>query len=77
MSFSVKVLAGFVLWHIVVTVGGLIQGSLNYVEPTNDPDWVIEGVWRILWVVGSLIVSLIGVAVAYIFRALVVFARRK
>lgn len=80
MNFHSKVLIGFVFWHLVITAGGLIKGTLDYVEPTNDPDWVIEGVWRPFWILMSLMLSLTGVALAYLCRALfvlVVFVRRK
>lgn len=77
MSFRIKVLMGFVLWHVVITSWGLIKGSLDYIEPTNDQDWVIEGVWRTSWIVMSLILSLLGVVLAYLCRALVVFGQRK
>lgn len=77
MSFRIKVLMGFVFWHVVFTAWGLIKGTLDYVEPTNDQDWVIEGVWLTGWIVMSLILSLLGVVLAYLCRALIVFGQRK
>ncbi len=77
MSFRIKVLMGFVLWHVVITSWGLIKGTLDYVEPTNDQDWVIEGVWPTSWMVTLLMLSLLGVVSAYLCRTLVVFARQK
>lgn len=77
MSFRIKVLMGFVFWHVVFTAWGLIKGTLDYVEPTNDQDWVIEGVWRTGWVLMSLLMSLLAVAMAYLGRALVAVTRRR
>ena len=77
MSFRIKVLMGFLLWHAVITSWGLIKGTLDYAEPTNDQCWMIEGVWRTSWMVTSLILSLLGVVLAYLCRALVVLGRQK
>ena len=77
MSFRLKVLIGFVFWHVVFTVGGLIKGTLDYVEPINDQDWVIEGVWRTGWVITSLLLSLLAVVMAYLIRAFVLVIRQK
>lgn len=77
MSFHIKVLIGFVFWHVIFTAWGLIKGTLDYVEPTNDQDWVIEGIWRTGWVLMSLLLSLLTVTMAYLGRALVAVTQRR
>lgn len=46
MSFHKKALIAFLIFHIVVTLGGLLVGALQtYPAPTNDRDMISQGVW--------------------------------
>jgi hypothetical protein len=71
MSFHKKALITFVIFHLVFTLGGLLADGLQtHPEPTNDQDFIVQGVGLYVWVLFSLLVSLVGLAVAYSFRAI-------
>jgi len=71
MSFHKKALITFVIFHLVFTLGGLLADGLQtHPEPTNDQDFIVQGVGLYVWVLFTLLVSLVGLAVAYSFRAI-------
>jgi hypothetical protein len=60
-----------VIFHLVFTLGGLLADGLQtHPEPTNDQDFIVQGVGLYVWVLFTLLVSLVGLAVAYSFRAI-------
>jgi lysylphosphatidylglycerol synthetase-like protein (DUF2156 family) len=72
MSFHKKALIGFLIFHAIFTVGGMIAGlSQNAPTPTNDRDMVAKGVWPYVWVLLGAALSLVGLALAYLTRAAV------
>ena len=71
MRFHKKALITFVIFHLVFTLGGLLADGLQtHPEPTNDQDFIVQGVGLYVWVLFTLLVSLVGLAVAYSFRAI-------
>ncbi len=77
MSFHKKALITFVIFHLVFTMGGLLADSLQtHPEPTNDRDLIAQGVGLYVWVLFTVVISLIGLAVAYSFRAIARFLGR-
>lgn len=71
MSFHKKALITFVIFHLVFTFGGLLADSLQtHPEPTNDQDFIVQGVGLYVWVLFTLVISMVGLAVAYSFRAI-------
>ena len=77
MTFHTKALIAFFIFHIVVTGGGLIVGSLQTVTPTNDQDMVVEGVWRIVYPMITLTLSLGVLSVVYLTRGIWKMTRKK
>jgi succinate-acetate transporter protein len=77
MSFHKKALITFVIFHLVFTLGGLLADSLQtHPDPTNDQAFIAQGVGLYVWVLFTLLVSLVGLAVAYSFRAIARFFGR-
>jgi succinate-acetate transporter protein len=73
MSFHKKALITFVIFHLVFTLGGLLADGLQtHPEPTNDQDFIVQGVGLYVWVLFTLVISLVGLSAAYFFR---LFAR--
>lgn len=71
MSFHKKALIAFVIFHLVFTLGGLLADSLQtHPEPTNDQNMIAQGVGLYVWVLFTVMISLVGLAVAYSFRAI-------
>lgn len=71
MSFHKKALVAFVIFHIVVTLGGLLVGILQtHPTPTNDRDMISQGVWPYVWVLSIVMMSLIGLGVAFLARGI-------
>jgi hypothetical protein len=71
MSFHKKALITFVIFHIIFTLGGLLADSLQtHPEPTNDQDFIVQGVGLYVWMLFTLVISMVGLAVAYSFRAI-------
>ena len=71
MSFHKKALIAFLIFHIVVTLGGLLVGFLQtYPEPTNDRDMISQGVRPYVWVLFCTVISFIGLGSAYLIRAI-------
>lgn len=71
MSFHKKALVTFVIFHLVFTLGGLLADSLQtHPEPTNDQDLIVQGVGLYVWVLFTVVISLIALAAAYSFRAI-------
>jgi len=69
MSFHKKALITFVIFHIVVTLGGLLVGILQtHPTPTNDRDMISQGVWPYVWVLFWAVISFIGLGSAYLIR---------
>ncbi len=69
MSFHKKALIAFLIFHIVVTLGGLLVGSLRtYPAPNNDQDLIGQGVWPYVWVLFTVMISLFGLGFAYLAR---------
>lgn len=70
MSFHKKALIAFAIFHIIVTLGGLLVGSLRtYPAPNNDQDLIGQGVWPYVWVLFCTVISFIGLGSAYLIRA--------
>lgn len=71
MSFHKKALITFVIFHIVVTLGGVLADKLQtHPEPTNDQDMIVRGVGLYVYVLFTLLMSLIGLGVAYLVRGI-------
>ena len=69
MSFHKKALVAFVIFLIVVTLGGLLVGILQtHPTPANDRDMISQGVWPYVWVLFTVMMSLIGLGTAYLLR---------
>jgi hypothetical protein len=69
MSFHKKALITFVIFHLVFTLGGLLTDSLQtHPEPTNDRDFIVQGVGLYVWVLFALVISLFGLSAAYFSR---------
>lgn len=72
MSFHKKALITFVIFHIVFTLGGVLADKLQtHPEPTNDQDMIVRGVGLYVWVLFTLLISLIGLGFAYLVRGIV------
>lgn len=72
MSFHKKALITFAIFHIVVTLGGVLADKLQtHPEPTNDRDMIAQGVGLYVWVLFTVVMSLIGLGVAYFVRGIV------
>lgn len=70
MSFHKKALLAFVIFHLIFTVGGVLVDKLQtHPEPTNDQDMIAQGVGLYVWVLFTLLLSLVGLGFAYLFRA--------
>ncbi|PIT71368.1 hypothetical protein [Limnohabitans sp. B9-3] len=66
MSFHKKALITFAIFHIFVTLGGVLADKLQtHLEPTNDRDMIAQGVGLYVYVLFTLLMSLIGLGVAY------------
>lgn len=77
MSFHKKALITFVIFHIVFTLGGVLADTIQtHPEPTNDQDMVAQGVGLYVWVLFTLVMSLIGLGVAYFVRGIAKFIGR-
>ncbi len=77
MSFHKKALITFLIFHIVVTLGGLLVGILQtHPTPANDRDMISQGVWPYVWVLSTAMMSLIGLGVAYLVRGVAKLIRR-
>lgn len=71
MSFHKNGLITFVIFHIVATSGGVLADKLQtHPEPTNDRDMIAQGVGLYVWVLFTLLMSLIGLGVAYLVRGI-------
>jgi hypothetical protein len=69
MSFHKKALIAFVIFHILFTLGGLLADSLQtHPEPTNDQDFIVQGVGLYVWVLVTFVISSIGLGIAYFSR---------
>ena len=61
MSFHIKALVTFVTFHIIVTLGGVLTDKLQtHPEPTNDQDMIAQGVELYVWVLFTVVMSLVG-----------------
>jgi lysylphosphatidylglycerol synthetase-like protein (DUF2156 family) len=77
MSFHKKALIGFLIFHLVVTGGILIAGFAQDVPtPTNDRDMVAQGVWPYVTALFLLVLSLVGLVIAYLLRGVLQLVKR-
>ena len=66
MSFHKKALIAFVIFHIGFTLADVLADKLQaHPAPTNDQDMIVRGVGLYVWVLFTLLTSLIGLGVAY------------
>lgn len=71
MSFHKKALITFMIFHIVVTLGGVLADKLQtHPQPTNDQDMIVQGVGLYVWVLFTVVMSLVGLGVAYFVRGI-------
>ena len=78
MSFHGKVFSVFLAFHVVVTVGGLLADEIrlmNGAYSDNDPYIPMMAV-AMFWVILCVSISMVGLALAYLIRAMLQSFRR-
>ena len=78
MSFHKKAFLAFLAFHIVMTIGGLVAEEIrlmNGAYSDNDPYIPMMAV-AMFWVILCVSISMVGLALAYLIRAMLQSFRR-